>query len=218
MTVSQSSDRAVTDAQRTWFIGGVLLIAATFFSPLFQPALSLLGAGAIGMVFFPAALVIFAFGIRGSGSVTARRPLGTIALTALAGWIVLVYIVTATVVTDESARDLLRDFSYVDMVVTFVLALIAVIQIARAGVVPRPWNWAPGWVAGGIVVTSLLGLIAFAGVPEVSPAAVLVMVADSLVRGGGAVFLGIVAIVLADRMSRTRASAVSPEAHPSEIR
>lgn len=85
MTDHRIPDRIVSDARRAWFIGGVLLLATVVLGVALQPAVSLIvDGGTIGTTLFSASLLVFAFGIRGSGSVTARRPLGTAALTALA--------------------------------------------------------------------------------------------------------------------------------------
>ncbi len=71
-------DRRASDGRRAWIIGGVLLIGSVAFGVIVQPVTSATaGTGLIGVAFYSASLLVFAFGIRGSGSVTARRPLGT---------------------------------------------------------------------------------------------------------------------------------------------
>ena len=81
MTDTEVSERALSDARLAWVIGGALLIATVVVS---TPLSWYFGGGVITAVLFAAALLVFAFGIRGSGSVTGRRPLGTAALVVLA--------------------------------------------------------------------------------------------------------------------------------------
>ena len=81
MTATQVSESALSDARHAWVIGGALLMGSVVVSAPLSPYF---GGGVIKAALFAAALVVFAFGIRGSGSVTARRPLGTTALVVLA--------------------------------------------------------------------------------------------------------------------------------------
>jgi hypothetical protein len=67
------------------FIGGALLLATVVLGVTAHPGLSLgFGGDIIGVALFSASMLVFAYGIRGSGSITSRRPLGTAALTVLA--------------------------------------------------------------------------------------------------------------------------------------
>jgi hypothetical protein len=181
------------------------------FGAAFQPPALGVGGGFIGPVLFSASLLVFAFGIRGSGSVTARRPLGTAALTALATWSLVVPIVLGLVVAGDRLPDWLLTFGYVDSFVRFVLALVAVVQIARAGVVPAPWNWAAGWVLAAVAGAWLLEQVIAVGATQNAPfLASTVLTVEGLVHIGGTVFLGVVAIVLADRSRRPQAASVFP--------
>lgn len=69
--------------------------------------------------------------------ITARRPLGTAALTALAAWVLLGQVLWPIFRAGSADPGLSPVLSYVDSLVQFTLALIAVVQITRAGVVPR---------------------------------------------------------------------------------
>ena len=206
MVEAMKSQRSASDASLAWLIGGALLLITVVIG-VAQPAVSLIPFGAnIRPVLFSAALVLFAFGIRGSGSVTARGPLGTFALTALAAWLLLGAILQEIIASTYSNDPLpagLFSFGYVDSFVKFALALVAVMQIARAGVVPAPWNWVPAGVVGAASVSWLLMAIVTVNIDQgFGLEAVAVLSVDALVRVGGTVLLGVVAIVLADRVSR----------------
>ncbi|TFD68075.1 hypothetical protein [Cryobacterium ruanii] len=203
MVESTKSHRPETDPARAWLLGGALLLATVVIG-VAQPALSLIPLGGnIRPALFAAALLVFALGIRGSGSVTARRPLGTIALILLAVWMLLGSVlenVIASSFSNDPLPSSLMAFGYVDSFVRFALAFIAVMQIARAGVVPAPWKWVPAVVVGAASVSWLLMAVLSVGIRQgYGLGAVAVLSVDALVRVGGTVLLGVLAIVLADR-------------------
>ena len=200
-----------------WFIGGGLLLASVVITVITQPALVPL-AGTVGPALFSAALVVFAFGVRGSGSVTALRPLGTAALVVLAVWLLLgsvLYDFNGDIIGND-APVVVTAFTYADSFVQFALALVAVIQIARLGVVPAPWKWVPTWVVAVVSVTWLvLQLVGGGSATVFGPNLVtwILMGLDGSARIGGTVLLGVIAIVLADRADRAdRRSAATPPA------
>jgi hypothetical protein len=193
--------------RRTWLIGGALLVATVVVGPALGPLWTLMGFGSIiRAAFFPAALLVFAYGVGRAGSVTARRPLGTAAITALAVWMLLVAVLYAVIEPDPNDLTPLQTFGYADTVVRFVLALITVAQVGRAGVVPVPWNWAPAWALAAIAASWLLGLVgATTGLASGGDAFLSVVVSvDSLIHLAAPLFLGILAIVLALRSDSTR--------------
>ena len=218
MSDTQVSERALSDARHAWLIGGALLIGSVVVSAPLSPYF---GGGILRAALFAAALVVFAFGIRGSGSVTARRPLGTAALVVLAAWVLLRSVAWGLPWVNAVATDVLTDVSYVDSVVQLAAALVAVVQIGRASVVPRPWKWVPAWALGAVVVPSLLGLLLLAVGALQEPQAssqsqaltltMFVSALDGLARTVGPVFLGVLAIVLGDRMGRAPAVPVTVE-------
>jgi hypothetical protein len=205
VTASQISARAALDLPRAWVIAGSLLLATVVVDVAFQaPGLGV-GAGIIGPALFSASLLVFAFGIRGSGSITARRPLGTVALTALAFWSLAVPIVMNLSLAGDRLPDWLLAFGFVDSFVRFALALVAVVQIARAGIVPAPWNWAAGWVLAAVAGVWLAEQVVAVGATQNAAFVVsTVLTVEGLVHIGGTVFLGVVAIVLANRAGRGR--------------
>jgi len=203
MAHSQFRDSA-SQAALAWFIGGGLMlvsVVATALSP--SPFFSY---GSLSMVLFAAALLVFAFGVRGQGSVTARRPLGTITLVLLAVWTVLGSVLSGAIadsLSNDSLPGPLMAFAYADSFVQFALALICVMQIARLGVVPAPWNWLPAWIVGAVSLIWLLLQLVGSGV-SYGPDLVtwVLMSGDGLARVGGTMLLGVLAIVLADRATR----------------
>lgn len=212
MTDLGIGNRAAFDTSRTWFVGGTLLLAAVVLVLTASTAqMWFPGGSIIHTVPVAAALLIFAFGYRGSGSVTGRRPLGTVALVLLSAWLLLEPVLTGIVTTAIDQGNLTVSFvgfGYTNTLVQFTLALIAVMQIARAGIVPAPWNWAPAAVLAATCVSwILLQVIGVQiGVSNGPPPRLIftITTVDALVRLSGLVFLGVLAIVLADRAGRAR--------------
>lgn len=197
---------ATRSRRRTWVTGGALLIAA-----------ALLGLGAvsapglpfgIAQLLFHAGAVVFAVGLGRGGSVTARRPLGTAAIIALAAWTLLVTPVAWMLVNealpfdaaDGAYMSTVRMIGMTDQVVTLVLAIIAVMQIGRIAVVPKPWNWAPLWALGAIVVAQLMPNL-LAAATRIGDQTVLGALFSliPLVTAAAVAFLGVIAIALAAR-------------------
>lgn len=161
-------------------------------------------------VLFCAGAVVLAIGIGRAGSVTARRPLGTGAIIALAVWQLLVTPVLWQLFgADEhgiGAGDLSATMiiSTTIDVVTLALALIAVVQVGRIGVVPKPWNWAPMWVLIAVAGPQLLlNLVLSTGVVGDQNVMLALFGLVALVRLTAIVFLGVLAIVLALRPAPT---------------
>jgi len=218
MTDTQVNERAESPASRALFIGGALLLASVVATVAFQVGFYPVSwLGYIPTILFSAALIILAFGIRGSGSVTAGRPLGTFALASLALWLVLSDVFHATVMStlvETSPTAVVVALNYIDLVVEVALAVIAVVQIARAGVVPVPLAWVPTWVLGAVTATWLLTQLVGLTVANVSLIPMIVFALDGAVRIGGVILLGVLAIVLGDRMLRTP-GASTPERSPA---
>lgn len=192
-------------ARLAWMLGGSLMIGSVVVVVLVWTfPFNLPGAFLLSPALFSSSLILFAFGIGGAGSITARRPLGTLALTALAVW----------EVASASAASLLPSAfgaptesffaaavlaGLIDAAVRCALGVIAVVQIARAGVLPRPWNWAPAWalaaVAAAWLVQTVLGALpASSAMPAIGQGWL-----EGLARGCATTFLGALAIFLAKR-------------------
>ncbi|SDO51701.1 hypothetical protein SAMN05216368_12110 [Cryobacterium flavum] len=212
MANARLRDRAASPASLALLIGGGLLLASVVITVIAQPPLFPY-AEMVGPALFSAALFVFAFGVRGAGSVTARRPVGTIALALLALWLLLGSVSYGLIGDDFSnAPTLFMAFAYADSFVQFALAVIAVMQIARLGAVPAPWNWLPAGIVAAVTVTWLLLQLLGGGSPTIYGPNLLTWLLtglDGLARIGGTVLLGLIAIVLADRVNRKATANVS---------
>ncbi|MET3511507.1 hypothetical protein [Plantibacter flavus] len=192
---------AVTSgSKQVWIVAGALMIGSVLLGPVLQVGSYLGPTGSLlSTLLMVVSTIMFAIGADRSTSVTARRPFGTAALIGLAVWTAVGTPVLGALDT-MPGRGSMIGFGYVDLIVTFVLAAIATTQIARAGIVPRPWNLAPLWVlvtAASVRVVQLVVIVA-AG-PDASRFAPFLSTLDRLGGVVAPVFLGIVAIVLASR-------------------
>ena len=191
------------DARLAWTVGGALLAASAVVGPALGPAAMLVpGVRFLGALCFAAATLILALGLRGAGSVTDRRPLGTIALVGLGVW-PLVVIVVGAVLPPAMPVAALQAWGYADSIIRLALAVLAVTGIARAGAVAHPWNRAPAWVLAAVAGVRVLEFAVVATRPAAtSPVILLLPPLETLVSTGGIVFLGVLAIVLAHRRAR----------------
>ncbi|MCX6501246.1 MAG: hypothetical protein NT132_02370 [Microbacterium sp.] len=215
--MSEGAPTVVTqDAARAWRTGGILLIAATVISLTTPAGLPYTGAvQTLATAVFTASMLIFAFGFRGEGSVTARRPLGTTALVTLGVWELLAPFVGNAVIAAVDPRHVASVPWYsVDILARLALALVAAVQIARAHTIRPPWNRAPLWALAAVTVTwvatTVIGIAAAQAGPvtagtngemfvgyAVGSVGFAAGFLDGAVRAGAAIFLGVVAIVLA---------------------
>lgn len=199
----------------TWTIGGVGLVLCGVIGML---QYSLPGSGSALTItrdaVFAAAVLLFAIGLTKEASVVARRPLGVIALLVVALWPLVIRLAepllpTMDAATFEAGMDayraaegVLTTVFFVDLLVSLAAALIAAVQIARAGVLVGPWRWAPLWallasVAGGVVPQLLF---AFAGPADAAGVVDVAFVVGALGFLARTLGLGIVALVLASRV------------------
>lgn len=197
-----------TEPMHVWYVAGGLLVASVLLGPYVRfESLIGLDAGIIPALMFAGALVLFAIGRDRSTSVTARRPFGTIALIALAVWTLISTLVLGAA-TVPPATETFLSFGYIDLLVQFILALIAVTQIARAGTVPRPVNLAPLWVVAATAASWIIQqVVAVAAGSNVTLFVPFLVILDSIVRVTGPVLLGILAIAIASRATAARAAA-----------
>jgi hypothetical protein len=210
-------DTAVAHRQRriTWILGGILLIVPALIDIVLQAAAGVRLGWISGLIFL-LTVIVFTVGVGPIGSVTARRPLGTIsalvfAVLLAAGALLPALFPPAAPASsgDEAqvvARGAMLALSSLGItVVALVFGIIAAVQIGRAGVVPRPWCWAPLWVLLAGVLSSLLGmllpmLLVTSGllVPQIPN------LVSAVVLGAAVIFLGVVAIMLAVREGRAQ--------------
>ncbi len=198
---------AVRHARLTWMVGGSLLIAYS--------VLLLVGQG-IQPAWFPgahylldalwaASLVVFAFGIRGAGSIVAKRPAGVVALIVAAAmpFVSNLVIGLLTPATLEPAYDP----AFAVTVSTSLQALslgalvAACVIIARAGAVPHRWRWLPLIVVTVAAAPQVISLLVLVSTPDPYAQLGIALFLSSIrfVGSLAALVLGIFAIVLAPR-------------------
>lgn len=162
----------------------------------------------ISRVLFWVGAIIFAIGLGRAGSVTARRPLGTGAIIALAAWTLIVAPVAWILVVSEQPTMAVEGgypttvavMGTAEQVVSLLLAIIAVVQIGRAAIVSNPWNWAPLWALLAVVVAQLIpNLVATVGAITDQSLLAALFAVIGIVSSGAVAFLGVTAIVLAVR-------------------
>jgi hypothetical protein len=187
-------------------VGGIGLIACGVVGIVRGSMLGMPGAGEvlslIADLLWAAAVLVFAVGATRDASVVARKPLGLAAMTIVAVWPLTHTIVGLAVPGPQTIAET-NDWLfwwYLSLVLPIIAGLIAAVQIARAGTVPRPWNRAPLWVLAGQVVLWVLPQVIGLAAPEA-----LLHVPGVLAAAGtlgflaGTLGLGILATVLAAR-------------------
>lgn len=189
--------------QGTWVLGGVLLLVATllqFSTASFSVVMP--GIATVSVLVFGVACIVFAVGARRDASVTARQPVGTLALILLGAWTPVAAIVHLT----QAAATLqtLQVFSTIDAVVSFALSLVAVVSIGRARTLPAPWNWAPAACLAAVTAVRVIdaALVAVPPVDAPTVAPIIALVA-ALIGAGSALGLGVVAVVLGTHPQRS---------------
>lgn len=206
-----------------WVWGGGLLIASALLPLVASASLNEVGnlaiVGGIGIAAFSAALLLFAYGWRSQGSVVARRPLGTTALTVWASVGPLSAVISlALPAYDAGSAPLFEALYYGELLVWLGAGLVAIVAIARAGVVPRPWNRAPLWAFGIVVGAGVLfqaAIVGVAGRPDGQEALGLLTGILSLVSTLVPLLLGILAIVLGLRTAPRPVVQVYPPEPPA---
>lgn len=161
------SDADVRRPVAAWVWGGGLLVLAAVL-PAIGSGGGMFGAPQtilawVQKLAFAASMAVFAFGLRGRGSVVARRPSGVIALLLVGVALPLLDALTSWVfVVDPDAPGSIPDWIGTAQIVTYAglalwgaAALVATAQIARVDAVPYPWRWAPLAALGVLAVVFL---------------------------------------------------------------
>ncbi|MFF2486854.1 hypothetical protein ACFVSU_10660 [Microbacterium sp. NPDC058062] len=191
----------------TWLIGGIGLIACGVIgvlrgAVLGTPVLSTTVA-VVEDLLWAGAILVLAIGLGREGSVVARKPLGLAASAVVAVWPLtasLVGMIAGPI--DAEQVDTWSIWGDLVVVAPVVAGLIATVQVARARVVPKPWNWAPLWV----LLTQVVLWVVPQLVGVAAPGAFLQMASALSAFGtlgflAGTIGLGVVAVVLANRSS-----------------
>lgn len=217
------SDAQVRRPVTAWIWGGGMLALSAIVPILIPPG----GMGSAGMVvgwvraaLFAAAMVVFARGLRGHGSIVARRVPGVIALIVVGTVLPLVEAVSAWVFVVDPERpaassEWIGTAQVVNMAGFAVwagAALVAGVEVARARVVPGWWRWAP-LGALGVIVLAFVGT-QVAGVQLAASGDIDVVSALFAVWGVAAVLvplaLGVAALALGARGRPTVPTQVYP--------
>ena len=211
MTTTSTPERVTRTFTHGWALGGTLMLGSVVVGMVTSQSFNTLGSSGVlaGRLLLVASIIVFAVGLRRSESVTAWRPLGTVALLLLALWL---FAGNTVLFFREMPPDQGLIVGYIDSFVLFALALIGVTQIARGQVIPRPWNLAPAIVLGANTVTWLLIqlLAAFLSTwPTSGPGTVgvILIMLDTFAQLGGLTFLSVIAIILADRVRQRESAA-----------
>lgn len=197
-----SSELRTQRAQRrTWVAGGVLLLLSVAVELAARGPLADLSPGKDWL--FAAAVIVLVIGIGRGGSITAGRFVGTFSTTLLvvapltqSYWFALLPDSTGDLNAEEDAWVLVAT-AYFGILV--LLALISVIAIVRARVIPAPWHWAPLWVMIWTPVTYAIGLAFFSAAPLGTPVASFGAIFSLYGPAAGVAFLGVLAVVLGMR-------------------
>lgn len=207
--VAAEADDPPAFLRPSWIVGGALMIVAVVIDYAQPWVPSLPVPVSMSTLAWAAGVLVLALA---PGSVTARRPLGTAALAALGVWVV-----AASIASGIIGRSIRPDdpgpgptvFGYVDLLTAILLALIAVVQIARIEVVPRPWRWVPAWVLGAVAASWVLQLLVAATVGPDGVASLSggLAVLDSFTRVGGVLVLGAISVGLGSGVLRRPARA-----------
>ncbi|MDL5350590.1 hypothetical protein [Microbacterium sp. zg-YB36] len=209
----------------TWTIGGLGLIVCGLLA-IFEYTISR-GPGAALFTFpgelpFAAMVLLFAIGLSREASVVNRKPLGMAALIVVAVWPIIASMLLPILIQEQtSPGDGPTVFTYIDLIVRVAAGVIAVIQIARAGIVPSPWRWAPLWAfaAHAAVWVVLQILLVGAGTADPQGLVSLILTLSLVANLVGTLGLGVIALVLALQsgaetveVNRSPAPAVHPDA------
>lgn len=205
--IRDAAPRAVRDARLAWTLGGSLLIAHVVLIFVFGTMQPLLFAGShyVGDALWAGALVIFAIGIRGSGSVVARRPMGIVALlvAAVMPFVLAIASTALTPASIDAGYDPTLSITIIQSLQALWLAslVVACVVIARAGAVPRRWRWLPLIaLAVGVVPQIALAIATVSMVDAFSQLGFALAMQGVASLGTVAILaLGVFAIVLAQR-------------------
>ncbi|WP_309103066.1 hypothetical protein [Microbacterium sp.] len=171
---ADTKPRNLVARQRTWVVGGSLMLLSGAVGIAARGPLA--GIAPMKDWLFAAAATLLVVGFSRAGSVTGRRVLGTVS-TILLGVAPLTQSYWYTVIPDSvnddphAAEDASVHVAMMYYGAVAVLAIVSVVAIVSAKVVPSPWRWAPLWVVIWTPVTFGLGLSFFSSAPLGTPMA-----------------------------------------------
>jgi hypothetical protein len=155
----------------SWLAGGIGLISCGVVGIVRGSVLGFPGTGAVltllSDVLWAAAILVLSIGLGRGGSIVARRPLGLGACVFVAVWpLVATLVELIAVPADAEQAETWVLWSYLSIMVVLFSGLIAATQVARARVVPAPWNRVPLWVFGFQVIVWVIPQVVNVASPE----------------------------------------------------
>ena len=193
---------AARDARLAWTIGGSLLVAYAVLMLVFGSGqVWIPGSALILAAVWAGALLVLAFGIRRSGSVVARRPLGVTALVIAAVHPIVSMLVLILVPLDASDPTTGIMVTQTLAVVQLAALAVAAVVIGRAGAVPHRLRWVPLIVLAVPAGAQIALQVVAVGIPNVlvQPGMVGLFQGAALLGTLGILILGILTIVFAPR-------------------
>lgn len=193
---------AARDARLAWIIGGSLLAAHSAVILTFNGMPMPLPAGDLVLaVLWAGALLVLALGIRRSGSVVVRRPLGVTALVVAAMMPVVSMLVWVVVPVDISDPTTSVMVGQALAVIDLAALAVATVAIARAGAVPHRLRWVPLIVLAVCAGAQIAAQAVAVAAPDafVLPGVIAFFMGATLLGTLGILLLGILTIVFAPR-------------------
>ncbi|WP_127820240.1 hypothetical protein [Microbacterium sp. CPCC 204701] len=200
--VGPVSAGAARDARLAWIIGGSLLVAHSAAILTFNDMpMPLPGGDLVLAAVWAGALLVLAFGIRRSGSVVARRPLGVTALVIAAVHPIVSMLVLILVPFDPSDPTAGIMMTHTLAVVQLAALAVAAVVIGRAGAVPHRLRWVPLIVLAVSAGAQIALQVVAVGIPNalLQPGMVGLFQGAALLGTLGLLVLGILSIVFAPR-------------------
>lgn len=193
---------AARDARLAWTIGGSLLVAYAALMLVFSSGQAWIpGSALLLATVWAGALLVLAFGIRRSGSVVARRPLGVTALVIAAVHPLVSMLVLILVPLDPSDPTAGTMMTQTLAVVQLAALAVAAVVIGRSGAVPHRLRWVPLIVLAVSAGAQIALQVVAVGVPNAlaQPGMVGLFQGAALLGTLGILVLGILTIVFAPR-------------------
>ncbi|MCM3781133.1 hypothetical protein [Microbacterium hydrocarbonoxydans] len=217
--MSDNADAEIAAAsarRRTWVAGGILLLLSVLVYVVARGPLAAISPAKDWL--FAAAGIVSAVGLGRAGSVTDRGIVGTTSTILLvvapltqSFWFGLVPD-TSDPHAEEDAWALTA-MAYFGLLA--VVAVVAVVSIGLAAVIPSPWRWAPAWLLVWTPIAYVTGLtLVWSPSPTPNIGSCLMLYGPA----AGTVFLGILGIILGLRAPRARsASSAEPTTGRAEL-
>lgn len=194
--------------------GGILLLLSAAVSVAARAPLA--GIAPAKDWLYAAAAIVLVVGLDRAGSITRRRIVGTVATILLVALPLTQAYWFSFVPDSRDDPHLAEDVSVYIAVAYYgaiaVLAVVSVVEIARAKVIPSPWRWAPLWVMVCTPIVFGIGLALFSAAPIGSALASAGAIIAGYGPAVGTAFLGTLGVVLGARRAPRKSTTDSAAA------